>query len=451
MHLTFLGATQTVTGSRYLLECAERRVLVDCGLFQGYKYLRQKNWQPLPLDAARLDAVILTHAHLDHSGYLPALMREGYRGPVYATRATAELCGILLPDSGHLQEEQAQFANRHRFSKHSPALPLYTQAEAESSLDLLRRTDFDKPFVPMPGVTAQFSRAGHLLGAASVRIEHAGRSILFSGDIGRPDDPLMPAPAPPPHADHVVIESTYGDRTHPAVDPQVQLRDLILKAIARGGIILVPTFAVGRAQLLMLLIARLKAAGEIPDVPMYLDSPMAIDATDSLLRFPGEHRLNTADIALLRTAAIHVHTPGQSRMLDAIRQPTIILAASGMATGGRILHHLKVFMPDARNLIVFAGFQAGGTRGAAMIAGARTVRIHGEEFPVNAEVAALDTLSAHADAPELMAWLSRMPSAPRNVFITHGEPPASDALRQRIDRELHWHAVVPEYRDRIEL
>ncbi len=451
MHLTFLGATQTVTGSRYLLACGKRQLLIDCGLFQGYKHLRLKNWKSLPVDVRALDAVILTHAHLDHSGFVPVLWRDGYRGPVYATAATADLCRILLPDSGHLQEEQAQYANRHKFSKHSPALPLYTQADAEASLDLFRAVDFDSLLSVAPGISCRFSRAGHLLGAASVRIEHEGRSVLFSGDLGRPNEPLMPAPAPPPAADYVLIESTYGDRLHAPVDPQVQLRDAIRRTCARHGVILIPTFAVGRAQLMMLLVARLKAAGEIPDLPVYLDSPMAIDATDSLLRFRSEQRLNDADIRRLRAAAMRVHTQDQSRALDRIREPAIILAASGMATGGRVLHHLKVFGPDERNLILFAGFQAGGTRGAAMVAGARNLRIHGEDFPLNAEVMQLDAISAHADAHELVGWLRQMPGPPRRVFITHGEPAASDALRARIARELRWNAEVPEYRDEYDL
>lgn len=451
MHLTFLGATQTVTGSRYLLQAGGRRVLIDCGLFQGYKNLRLKNWQPLPVDASTVSAVVLTHAHLDHSGYLPVLIKQGFRGPVYATRATAELCGILLPDSGHLQEEQAQFANRHRYSKHSPALPLYTEEEAIASLDRLRRVDFAEEIRLGSDLTFSFSRAGHLLGAASVHVRHGEKSVLFSGDIGRPNDPLMPAPASPPRSDFVVIESTYGDRTHSPVDPQEQLRDLVLETHRRHGVILIPAFAVGRAQLLMLMIARLKARAEIPDIPVFLDSPMAIDATDSLLRFRNEHRLGEEDIERLRHAAVHVHTPDQSRQLDTLRQPAIIISASGMATGGRILHHLKVYGPDARNLILFAGYQAGGTRGAALVGGAQSVRIHGEDVAINAQVAQLDTLSAHADANELIAWLSRMPGRPRRVFITHGEPAASDTLRRRIKDELGWDALVPEYRDDVEL
>lgn len=451
MQVSFLGATQTVTGSRYLLQCSGRRLLVDCGLFQGYKYLRLKNWSRLSFEPNRIDAVVLTHAHLDHSGFLPVLVRDGFRGAIYATRATYELCRILLPDSGRLQEEQAQYANRHGFSKHSPALPLYTEQDAHACLTRFQAVDFDQRLPVMPGVTALFTRAGHLLGAASIRIEHEGRSILFSGDVGRPKDELMRPPAPPRAADYLVVESTYGDRAHAAILAQDELREPVRRACERGGVVVIPTFAVGRAQLLLLLIARLKSSGQIPDVPVYLDSPMAIDATELLLRFSSEHRLTSEEAQALGRVASLVRTPDQSRELDRIRQPAIILAASGMATGGRVLHHLKVFAPEPRNLILFAGFQAGGTRGAALVGGAESIRIHGETVAVRAQVAQLDCVSAHADATELIAWMRRMGKPPRRVFITHGEAAASDALRQKIQGELDWPAEVPEYRDRVDL
>jgi metallo-beta-lactamase family protein len=451
MQLSFFGATQTVTGSRYLLTCGERRVLVDCGLFQGYKHLRLKNWSRLPFAANEVDAVLLTHAHLDHSGYLPLLVKNGFKGPIYATNATLELCRILLPDSGHLQEEQAQFANRHGFSKHSPALPLYTEQDAHHCLERFRAVSFAEEIEPAPDIRASFARAGHLLGAASVRVQHGGRSILFSGDVGRPHDPLMRAPVAPVAADYLVVESTYGDRTHPAWEPQTELRDVIRRTCGRGGVIVIPTFAVGRAQLLLLLIARLQASGEIPGVPVYLDSPMAIDATELFARFGAEHRLSRDEAAAMGGIAALVRTAEQSKALDRIRAPAIILAASGMATGGRVVHHLKVFAPDARNTILFSGFQAGGTRGAALVAGAPQLRIHGETFPVRAEVAQLQSASAHADADELIAWLRQLPAAPRQVFVTHGEASASDALRHRIHAELGWSVIVPEYRDEVAL
>ena len=441
----FLGATGTVTGSRYLISSRGRTLLVDCGLFQGYKQLRLRNWARPPFDPASLDAIVLTHAHIDHSGYLPVLTKLGFRGRVYATPPTFDLCRILLPDSGFLQEEQARFENRHGYSKHKPALPLYTREDAEHALERFDTERLGKPFTPIPGIDVQFSRAGHVLGAASVHVRTDQGSILFSGDIGRPNDPLMREPSAPPSADYLVVESTYGDRAHPTEDTREQLGNHIRRVVSRGGVIVAPTFAVGRAQLMMLFIAQLKAAEAIPDVPVYLDSPMAIDATELYRRFTGEHRLSPEDCASMARAATLVHTADQSKAIDRARGPMIILSASGMATGGRVVHHLKVFAPDPRNLVLLPGFQAGGTRGASLAAGARTIRIHGQDVPVNAEVVQLASMSAHADARELLDWMRRMPRAPREVFVTHGEPNASDVLRQRIERELQWRVRVPEF------
>jgi metallo-beta-lactamase family protein len=451
MQVSFYGATQTVTGSRYLLRCADRQFLVDCGLFQGYKHLRLKNWAALPFDPRAIDAVLLTHAHLDHSGYLPLLVKKGFKGRIHATAATIELCRILLPDSGRLQEEQAQFANRHGFSKHSPALPLYTEQDARDCLDRFARVRFDETFELAPEIHARFRRAGHLPGAASIHVTDGHTSILFSGDLGRRSDLLMREPTPPPAADYIVVESTYGDRLHPESDLFTELEGPIRRTIEEGGVILIPTFAVGRAQLLLFAIARLRAAGRIPDIPVYLDSPMAIDATELLGRFSSEHRLGTDGLESMRRLARLVRTADESKALDMLRQPAIILAASGMATGGRVVHHLKTFAPDARNLILFSGFQAGGTRGASLVAGAKTIRIHGRDVPVRAEVLQLESSSGHADANELIEWLRASPTRPRRVFVTHGEISASDALRQRIQAELGWDVSVPEYRDSAEL
>ena len=451
LQLTFLGATGTVTGSRYLLDTGTKRVLIDCGLFQGYKQLRLRNWSPPPVDPASIDAVILTHAHLDHSGYIPRLVKEGFTGPVYCSASTLELCRILLPDSGHLQEEDAKYANRGGFSKHQPALPLYTLKDAEDCLQQFEVVKVGSRWEPAERILAQASPAGHILGATFVRVEHERVSVTFSGDLGRPEDALMKPPASPAATDYLVIESTYGDRRHPAVDPEAELGECLRRALGRNGVVLIPTFAVGRAQSLMMHIAGLKAARRIPDVPVFLDSPMAIDATALYGFFHAEHRLTAAECRRIFGAVGLVNTPDQSKELDCRGGPMIILAASGMATGGRVLHHLKTFVGGSGNLVLFAGFQAPGTRGASLVAGAKSLRIHGQDFEVLAEVGQLDTLSAHADADELLAWMSQLSEPPRRVFVTHGEAGAADALRFRIEHEKGWPAVVPEHRDVFEL
>ncbi len=436
MRLTFLGASGAVTGSKYLLELDGLRLLIDCGLFQGLKRLRERNWQALPFDPASLDAVLLTHAHIDHSGYLPVLVRAGFRGPVYCTDATRRLLSIMLPDAARLQEEEAQFANRHGFSKHSPALPLYTEVDARAALERLHPIALPSQIAVCTKVRASFSRAGHLLGAASIRVACGEESVLFSGDLGRFHDPLMRAPASPPAADWVVIESTYGDRLHSGVDPEAELASALNRALARGGVVIVPTFAIGRAQLLLHLVGRLKAKGAIPDAPVYLNSPMAEDATPLYQDYPGEHRLSPDELSAMSGSVRFVNSVEESKSLNTRAGPMIILSASGMASGGRVLHHLKAFAPDARNMILFTGYQAAGTRGAALLTGAESVKIHGEWVPVRAETVALHGTSSHADRRELIAWLAGSPGAPRRIFVTHGEPAAADALRQHLRRDL---------------
>lgn len=444
MKVTFLGAAGAVTGSKYQVELGGKRMLLDCGLFQGLKRLRERNWQPLPFDPRSLDAVLLTHAHIDHSGYLPVLVRAGYRGRVYCTDATRRLLSIMLPDAARLQEEEAEFANRHRFSKHSPALPLYTEADARAALELLHPVVLPSQIAVCAGVHASFSRAGHLLGAASVRLESARERILFSGDLGRSEDPLMRAPVPAPAADWVVIESTYGDRLHAPIEPESELVAPLTRALGRGGVVIVPTFAIGRAQLLLHLVGQLKRKRAIPDVPVFLNSPMAEDATPLYQDYPHEHRLTADELAAMSGVAHFVTSVEESKALNERSGPMIILAASGMASGGRVLHHLKAFAPDARNLILFTGYQAAGTRGAAMLAGTDSIKIHGEWVPLRAEVVQLHGTSSHADYRELVAWLAACPSAPRRIFVTHGEPAAADALRQRLRRALEADVTVPE-------
>lgn len=443
MKLSFLGAAGTVTGSKYLVEHRGRRVLVDCGLFQGYKQLRLLNWTAMPFDAGTVDAVVLTHAHLDHSGALPLLVRQGWRGPVHATPSTFELCQLLLPDSGRIQEEDADYANRHHTSRHDPALPLYTEDDARRALRRFEQQPFDRRFEVVPGIAATLRPAGHILGAASVELDIDGTTVLFSGDVGRADDPVMRGPAPIGRCDHIVVESTYGDRLHESADSEAALGEAISRTAARGGVVVIPAFAVGRAQLLLYLVHRLKARGAIPDLPVFLDSPMAVDTTEIYHRHHDEHRLSYEDCLGMYRAARMVRTTEASKELGRSRYPAVIVSASGMATGGRVLHHLKARAPDRRNTIVLVGYQAGGTRGARLQAGERTLRIHGEDVEVRAEVVSLQGMSAHADAQQLVQWLGTATSAPRSVFVTHGEPGPADALRQRIERELGWAVSVP--------
>jgi metallo-beta-lactamase family protein len=451
MRLSFLGGTGTVTGSKYLLEHAGRRLLIDCGLFQGIKQLRLRNWDALSVAASSIDAVVLSHAHLDHSGWLPRLRRDGFEGFVWCTAATRDLCELLLPDSGRLLEEEADFANRHGFSKHRPALPLYDEEAARATLRMFRTIPFDVPFEPVPGMAVSLRPAGHLLGAASIRVAWPHRAIVFSGDLGRQDDLLMWPPNPPHAADWLVVESTYGDRARKIVDPLAALGEAINRVASRGGVIVVPAFAVGRAQALLHAVHELKLHHRIADLPVYLDSPMAAGATRIYQAHRAGHRLTTAQTAALCFSATIVESIAASRRLNGLQRPAVIISASGMASGGRVLHHLKAYAPSALNGIILTGFQAAGTRGAALAAGASTVKIHGEHVPVRAEVVMVDSLSAHADRDELLAWVGASPVAPRRVFVTHGEPVASDALRQAIEERCGWPCVVPEFRDTVEL
>lgn len=450
MDLCFLGATGTVTGSKYLLSNSSTQILVDCGLFQGLKQLRLRNWDALPVDLSTLSAVVLTHAHIDHSGYLPLLVKRGYRGKVYCSSATRELCSILLPDSGRLQEEQAEYANRHEFSKHKPALPLYTQEDAERALQHLVAIDFLQEIV-IGDFTMRLFPAGHIPGAASVELRDPHTSIIFSGDIGRPDDPIMNPPTPLEGADYLVLESTYGDRRHPAEDAQQLLGKIINQTAHRDGVVVIPAFAVGRTQMLLHYIRLLKDAGTIPDLPIYLNSPMAVDATDIFYRHHLEHRLTFEQCVAACSVAKIIRSAEESKALNRRKGPMVIIAGSGMATGGRVVHHLKAFAPDPRNTILFAGFQAEGTRGAAMVKGAKSIRMHGEDVPVLAQIESIDSLSAHADYAQILEWLKKMKRAPRQVFVTHGEQLAATAMVQHLDQELHWPARVPEYMEIVQL
>lgn len=449
--IQFLGATNTVTGSRYLLQAGEHRVLVDCGLFQGYKQLRLKNWAEPPFTPRTLDSVLLTHAHIDHTGYLPVLAQRGFHRHVYCTPGTRALSEVMLVDAAHLQVEEANFANRHHFSRHQPALPLYTVEDAHAAVRLMRPVGFDHRIDVAKGITACWRPNGHMLGSAMIEVVHSGITITFSGDIGRPNDPLMRPPVAFESTDYLVLESTYGNRLHPAADPMAELRSVIDRTVVRGGTVLIPAFAVGRVQSILYYLYQLRKRGELADVPLFINSPMAIDATEIYREFAREHRLSEADYSAMCRLAKFVRTPEESKLLCQQKTPMIILSASGMATGGRVLHHLKEIAPDERNTILFAGFQSGGTRGAAMVDGADAIKIHGEYVPVRAEVVNLDSMSAHADYSELLDWLSHIKRAPKHVFITHGEPAAADAMRLKVTERFGWSCSVPEYRDTAEL
>ncbi|MEQ1854912.1 MAG: MBL fold metallo-hydrolase [Longimicrobiales bacterium] len=455
----FLGAAGTVTGSMHLVRAGDRRVLLDSGLFQGLKELRSRNRTTRVADPGALDAVVLSHAHIDHTGYLPALVRQGFLGPVYCTSATAELLRVMLPDSARLQEEEAERANRHGYSKHRPALPLYTVRDADAALRLLRECPTGEPFSVTDGIGATFRRAGHILGAASVELELSAertRKLVFSGDLGRWGRPVLHDPELVPEADVLLLESTYGDRAH-ATNGEAELERIVNQAASRGGALLIPAFAVGRAQELIWWLDRLERSGRIPSLPLYIDSPMAIDVTDIYTGHledldtelrpragTGGHLLGTKQCTLARTAA-------ESKRLNEIEGPVIIIAASGMVTGGRILHHLSVRLPDPRTTVLLVGFQADGTRGRALREGARTVRIFGRDVAVGAAVETLDALSAHADREELLRWLGGFQRPPRRTYLVHGEPPAAASLAEAIRARFGWTVAVAQDRETVEV
>ncbi|MEO8520330.1 MAG: MBL fold metallo-hydrolase [Acidobacteriota bacterium] len=480
--ITFLGAARTVTGSKYLLDTGTAKVLVDAGLFQGLKELRERNWQPFPMPASAIDAIVLTHAHLDHCGYLPRLVAQGFRGRVFCTAGTRDLCRIVLPDAGRIQEEDAADANRHGYSKHAPALPLYGEVDAFRALSQLQPVGYDRPMPVAPGVEVEFVNAGHLLGSAYARVRTGGRTILFGGDLGRFKRPVLPDPSMVTDADYLLVESTYGNREHEADDDGARLAAVISATAARGGRVIIPSFAIGRVEELMFWLQRLENEKKIPVLPVFLDSPMAIEA---LARYT--ERLNELDPDLQPEAvddqAPHgpadrddrpddrrrhareerqmcafcterfrtIATAAESKQLVQSRSPAIVISASGMATGGRVLHHLKAALPDARNTVLFVGYQAAGTRGRRLVDGEKTVRIHGETIPVHASVELIESMSAHADANEIMRWLGGFTHAPRNTFIVHGEPAAMETLSARIGSTLAWKTTMPEHRQTIAL
>jgi metallo-beta-lactamase family protein len=453
--ITFLGAAGTVTGSKYLVEANGRRLLIDCGLFQGPQELRERNWQRLPVEPASIDWAALTHAHLDHTGYLPRLVQDGFKGPIFANQATQELCALLLPDSAHLMEEDAAHAAVHGYSRHKQPLPLYTQDDVTATL---------KRFAPLPRVgecriSPEFlirsHAAAHILGASSLElvVTENGKNItvLFSGDLGRYGQPILNDPEPPSRADVLLCESTYGDREHPSDPPaDAALAEVINRVSKRGGVIVVPAFAVDRTQLLMYDLCRLANSGRIPRLPIYMDSPMAIDVTAIYLHHQQDYQLKLSPEEL-RDSPFDPHTiqvmrsVEESKQINNVRGPAIIISASGMATGGRVLHHLAQRLPDSLNCVLLAGFQAEGTNGRMLEDGAKYLKIHGEMVPVRAEVVNLHQFSAHAGRSELLRWLSGMPAPPKELYIVHGEPEASAALGSAVESQFHWHATLPQY------
>jgi len=445
MKIQFLGAAGTVTGSKYLLSVDQSHFLIDCGLFQGLKEWRLKNWESLPVNPEQIQAVILTHAHLDHSGYLPVLVKNGFKGKIYTTTASKALCEILLPDAGYLQEEDAAFANKHHFLKHKPAFPLYTEEEARQTIPYIESVSWDQKIPISKDCFAIFKRAGHILGASIVQLFANGRVITFSGDLGRQKTLTVEPPKKISKTDYLVVESTYGDKLHPTEDPKETLKRFIGEAVAKKGILLIPAFAVGRAQQILFVLSQLKKSNAIPSIPIYLNSPMAQEATRIFCQFDKEQALTPTECKQMCEAAKFVSSVQESKNLNALRGPAIVIAASGMATGGRVLHHLKFLAPNPRNMIVFAGFQAAGTRGEAMIHGAKEIKIHGEQVPVRAQVKVINTLSAHADQEEIMTWLKGFSKPPKQTFITHGEINASNALKKRIELDLHWQCETPQY------
>ena len=479
--ITFLGAARTVTGSKHLLDTGRSKVLIDAGLFQGLKQLRERNWQNLPIAAGDIDAIVLTHAHLDHCGYLPRLVSQGFRGRVFCTAGTKDLCGIVLPDSGRIQEEDAEQANRHGYSKHAPALPLYTENDAVHALTLLQPVGYERPMPVADGVEVDFVNAGHLLGSAYARVRVGGRTILFGGDLGRFGRPVLPDPTMVTRADYLLLESTYGNRVHADDDDGEKLAKTIRETAERGGRVIIPSFAVGRVEELLWWIRKLEEEKRIPVLSVFLDSPMASAAlaryTERVHELDEDlHPEEEDDKAPHGPAA---HEPRERRRAEARRErelcafctqkfravsgtqeskdltrskmPAIIISSSGMATGGRVLHHLKAGLPEPRNTVLLVGFQAEGTRGRRLLNGEKTIRIHGLDVPVNARVDVIESMSAHADSQEILRWLRGFEAAPRSTYLVHGEPAGMQALQQTIVKELGWTVHAPEWQEKADL
>lgn len=459
MKLQFLGATGTVTGSKFILSENGHCWMVDCGLYQGLKELRQRNWQPLPMDPSEIDDVILTHAHIDHSGYIPLLYKNGFKGSVLASEPTCELCKILLPDAGYIQEEDARFAARKGYSKHSNPMALYTYADAVASLKLLKAVEDKSWYDLSETMRLMFRPAGHIMGSRianfSINEKHRHYNIMFTGDLGSYDSLIAVDPEPVKSVTYLVIESTYGDRLHVDEDPILRFAEIISRTVARGGKVVIPAFAVGRTQEVLYVLKKLELMGKLPPVPIYLNSPMAIDATDLYIKYSHEHNFfnngTSPQDAFKPSRLTLVHDADESKGLNCLEEPAIIISSSGMMTGGRILHHLKAYLPDPKATIVITGFQAAGTRGRSILDGAKAVKIHGLPVSINAEVEFIESLSAHADYSDLLRWMKGFKQPPKTTFLVHGEPDSAEALKGRIEKELGWDVMIPKYLEQVKL
>jgi metallo-beta-lactamase family protein len=479
--ITFLGAARTVTGSKYLVESNGARIMVDAGLFQGLKDLRLRNWAEFPVPPSSIEAIVLTHAHLDHCGYLPRLVAQGFKGRVFCTQGTQDLCKIVLPDAGRIQEEDAEYANRRKFSKHAPALPLYREVDAFRAVSQLQPIGYDRPIPVAKGIDVEFANAGHLLGSSYLRMRIDGRTILFGGDLGRFGRPVLPDPTMVDEADYLLVESTYGDRVHEQDDNGVRLAQIINDTATRGGKVIIPAFAIGRVEELLYWVKRLEEEKRIPVLPVFVDSPMAAAALarytervheldpemqpeqrddkaphDAAAPHGADVRRRTAmqerEVCVFCTERFSVITTAdESKQLTASRVPAIVISASGMAEGGRVLHHLKAALPNAQNTVLFAGYQGAGTRGRRLVDGEKTVKIHGEWVPVAAAIDRIDSMSAHADSNEIMRWLGGFTRPPAQTFIVHGEPAAQDTLAARMQKELGWAVRAPQHAERVEV
>ena len=456
--ISFYGAAGTVTGSRFLLEHEGQRVLIDCGLFQGLKHLRERNWEPIPFDPRSINAVVLTHAHIDHTGTLPRLVREGYRGPVYSTSGTRDLSALMLPDSARLQEEEARYANKEGYTRHSPALPLYTESDAFEALKLFETFPYDRPKEIVPGIRLRFARAGHILGSAICEFEllSTKQRVVFTGDLGRYAAPILKDPDRIEYATTVIAESTYGDRSHGEQAPMETLARAVNETVARGGVVVIPAFAVGRTQEILYHLRHLEETKAIASLPVFVDSPMACDATAIYLAHPEDHDLVMRSIqtragsplATLQTQ--FMRTIEQSRQVNAWNKPAVIISASGMATGGRILHHLKHRLPDPKNTILFVGYQSVGTRGRRMIDGEKEIKIHGQLIPVRAQMLQVSGFSAHADWVEMLRWMDGFTAPPRQTLLVHGEEKALEALKARVEAK-GWKVAIPRHLETVQL